>query len=120
MVKILPEPARESLNLTQILDALADPIRRHLLRRAYEEHQPLACSKASADLDLSSATLSHHWKVLREAGLTRTTVSGRFRSIQVRNEDIDWKFPGLLDVILRTEDSNFLPKKSSTDIRDQT
>ena len=69
---------------------------------------------------LSSATLSHHWKVLREAGLTRTTVSGRFRSIQVRNEDINWKFPGLLDVILRTEDSNFLPKKSSTDIRDQT
>ena len=120
MVKILPEPARESLNLTQILDALADPIRRHLLRRAYEEHQPLACSKG---ISRSGPIVGNSFTPLESAKrswLTRTTVSGRFRSIQVRNEDINWKFPGLLDVILRTEDSNFLPKKSSTDIRDQT
>ena len=108
MARILPEPTRESLNLTQVLGALADPARQHLLRQAYQERQPLACSDAAERLDLSPATLSHHWKVLREAGLTRTTVLGRTRSIEVRTKDLEHKFPGLLDSILAANETDLV------------
>jgi DNA-binding transcriptional ArsR family regulator len=44
--------------------------------------------------------LSHHYRVLREAGLTRTTVVGRTRLVRLRRDDLDELFPGLLDAVL--------------------
>jgi DNA-binding transcriptional ArsR family regulator len=44
--------------------------------------------------------MSHHWRVLREAGLTSTMVEGRTRWVELRADDIEARFPGLLSAVL--------------------
>jgi DNA-binding transcriptional ArsR family regulator len=44
--------------------------------------------------------MSHHLKVLREAGLTRTRVDGVRRYVSLRRQDVDGRFPGLLDAVV--------------------
>ena len=46
------------------------------------------------------ATISHHYRVLREADLTRTVTDGRKRIVRVRREDMEARFPGLLQAVL--------------------
>ena len=45
-------------------------------------------------------TLSHHFKVLRESGVVRTRPEGRKRLLSLRTDDLDARFPGLLDAVL--------------------
>jgi DNA-binding transcriptional ArsR family regulator len=52
------------------------------------------------DIEITAPTLSHHWRVLREAGLTSTLVEGRKRWVEIRSEDIEARFPGLLAAVL--------------------
>lgn len=52
------------------------------------------------ELGVSKATRSHHFKVLREAGLTRTRVAGTSRHVRLRRDEIDRHYPGLLDAVL--------------------
>ena len=53
------------------------------------------------ELGLSKATRSHHFKVLREAGVTHTRLEGTTRRVSLRRDDLDARFPGLLDAVLR-------------------
>ena len=57
------------------------------------------------ELGLSKATLSHHFRVLREAGLVRTRPDGRKRLLSLREEDLNACFPGLLDAVLSRQRS---------------
>ncbi|HEY3502851.1 MAG TPA: helix-turn-helix domain-containing protein [Actinocatenispora sp.] len=102
MSRTLPEPSVDSLDLTVVLSALADPARRALMTAIYRNAGPVNCSAVvgQADLDLSTPTISHHYRVLREAGLTRTVVQGRTRVVTVRRDDLDARFPGLLTAVL--------------------
>jgi DNA-binding transcriptional ArsR family regulator len=52
------------------------------------------------ELDIAKATRSHHLRVLREAGLTRTRAHGTQRIVSLRREELDARFPGLLDAVL--------------------
>jgi DNA-binding transcriptional ArsR family regulator len=52
------------------------------------------------DLGLSKATRSHHFKVLREAGVTHTRAEGTHRHVSLRREDLEARFPGLLAAVL--------------------
>jgi hypothetical protein len=63
-------------SLQQVLAALADPVRLEMVRRLAERDEPIACSDLYADI--SKSTASHHFKTLREAGLTeRVGSAGR-------------------------------------------
>ncbi|MWA02879.1 ArsR family transcriptional regulator [Actinomadura sp. LD22] len=64
--------------------------------------QPVDCAVAAdrADLGLSNPTISHHYRVLREAGLIRSVVDGRKRIVEVRYDDMEARFPGLLRAVL--------------------
>jgi hypothetical protein len=44
--------------------------------------------------------LSHHFKAMREAGLTRTLVDGRTHAIQLRRTELDARFPGLIEALV--------------------
>jgi DNA-binding transcriptional ArsR family regulator len=57
------------------------------------------------ELALSKATLSHHFRVLREAGLVRTRLDGRKRLLSLRIDDLDARFPGLLHAVLAAKRS---------------
>lgn len=102
MSRTLPEPTVDSFDLTVILSALADPGRRRLMSALYRLADPIDCAVVVelADLGLSGPTISHHYRVLREAGLTSTVAEGRKRVVRVRREDVERRFPGLLEAIL--------------------
>ncbi|WP_067828137.1 ArsR/SmtB family transcription factor [Actinomadura kijaniata] len=96
----LPQPARESLTLASVLHALGDPVRLELMLRARDEPDS-TCSVLADGLNVPMSTLSNHWRILREAGLVSMAVDGRHRRVRPRVDDLDDRFPGLLDPILR-------------------
>lgn len=67
--------------------------------------EPVECSALAArtDVELSAPTISHHYRILREAGLTRTVADGRKRIVRVRRDDPEKRFPGLLDAVLTSD-----------------
>lgn len=77
MTRTLPQPAREAIEIVTVLQALADPVRLEVIRELSTVTEPRSCSLEAYDVDITAATLSHHWRVLREAGLTTTFVDGQ-------------------------------------------
>ena len=97
MTTELYEPATEDLDLTAVLQALGDPVRLRIVREL------AGCDERTCgafELGVSKATRSHHFKVLREAGITRTRVEGTHRHVSLRRADLDERFPGLLGAVL--------------------
>jgi DNA-binding transcriptional ArsR family regulator len=94
----LPEPAPESLTLASVLYALGDPVRLELVRRTFA-NPGRTC--AVEDLGVPKSTLTSHWRILREAGVVRMAVDGRYRRIWLRADELRERFPELMDVILR-------------------
>ncbi|MEV3859953.1 helix-turn-helix domain-containing protein [Streptomyces sp. NPDC050095] len=89
-------PAREDISLDKVLHALSDPIRRDIARTMHVEG-PRVCGQLS--YPIAKSTLSHHLKVLRESGLMQTEIRGTSRIISLRRDDIDARFPMLLDAV---------------------
>jgi DNA-binding transcriptional ArsR family regulator len=103
VARTLPEPTADSLDLTTILEALAHPVRRRLMSELYRSFpEALDCSTRNlpGEVGIGAPTVSHHFRVLREAGLTRTVVDGRTHRIQVRRDEVEAAYPGLLDATL--------------------
>jgi DNA-binding transcriptional ArsR family regulator len=98
--RTLAQPSRDDIDLVTVLRALADPVRLELLREMWGSNEPSPCSADAYDVDVKAATLSHHFRVLREAGVTTTFVEGRRRWVELRRADLDKRFPGLLDSVL--------------------
>ena len=96
---LLPQPSTDQLDLAAILGMLGDSTRLGIVAYlARNEGKPLSCGQF---LDLGSKTnLSYHLAKLREAGVTRTEAVGTSRLITLRRDDLDRRFPGLLDSIL--------------------
>ena len=105
MPRTLPQPGVESINLTSVLSALADPVRRAMIGAIWSGDEATDCRTIAERVDVSPATLSHHWRVIREAGLTTTYVKGRNRIIEVRRADLEERFPGLLTAVLDADQS---------------
>src|SRR3954468_16889869 len=91
------EPAVEDMTLAAVMSALSDPVRVTIVREL-AAHGESACG--SIELGVSKATRSHHFKVLREAGLTHTRAEGTHRFVSLRREDVDVRFPALLGAVL--------------------
>lgn len=90
-------PPREELELPDVLHALSDPVRLEIVR-ALSERADRPCGELRAPI--AKSTLSHHLKVLREAGVTRARVEGTQRLLSLRAEDLEVRFPGLLACVL--------------------
>ena len=94
-----PSPPIEDVQLVDVLRALADPIRLEVVRRL-ADGEPRPKTVQLWDFDVQKSTLSHHFKTLREAGLTRTIVNGRQHDILLRRAELDERFPGLIASVL--------------------
>ncbi|MCI2416211.1 helix-turn-helix domain-containing protein [Saccharopolyspora sp. K220] len=87
------------VTLQDALDALADPVRRSILRELADEPDfTRACG--TFDLPVSKATASHHFAVLRASGLLEQVDRGPRRFNRLRRAEFDARFPGLLALVL--------------------
>lgn len=92
------QPDLADVSLEVALQALADETRLQIVRELAASPAPCACG--SIDVEVSKATRSHHFKTLREAGITTTEIVGTKRLVALRREEFDARFPGLLDAVL--------------------
>ncbi|MEV6875847.1 transcriptional regulator [Amycolatopsis sp. NPDC051128] len=87
------------VSLQDALAAVADPVRRSILRElAAVPEWTKACG--TFDLPVTKATRSHHFTVLRAAGLIEQRDEGPRRLNRLRRPEFDEAFPGLLDLVL--------------------
>src|SRR5246127_5416113 len=97
-------PAAEDLTLAAVLGALSDPMRLKILKKLLERRGgSLSCAEAAPCADMAKSTLSHHFRILRDAGLIRTTKQGVENLNSVRWDDVNARFPGLLKAIMKFE-----------------
>lgn len=99
VARSLDHPEREQIELAAVLHALSDPMRLSVVRTLAAESGERACG--TFGLPVSKSTCTHHFKVLREAGVIRQRVRGTLRLSALRREDLDARFPGLLDAVLQ-------------------
>jgi DNA-binding transcriptional ArsR family regulator len=101
MSDTLIEPPRAQLDMATVLAALADRGRLATVR-ALAEAGEATCGQVPrvSGLTVSKSTVSHHLRILREAGITRTRLDGPRRYVSLRRDDLDDRFPGLLDAVL--------------------
>ncbi|WP_405789756.1 ArsR/SmtB family transcription factor [Streptomyces sp. NBC_01367] len=95
----LAEPAVDELRLETVLGALSDPLRLGIVRKLLLESEEFDHSCGWFGLDRPKSSLTHHFKALREAGITRQRQYGLERRSHVRVDDLDARFPGLLDLV---------------------
>jgi DNA-binding transcriptional ArsR family regulator len=97
----LEQPDSGDLDLPIVLAALADPYRLACVRSLAQRGE-MSCGALFDHIGIEStkSTGSHHLRVLREAGVICTRVSGVHRYSALRRADLDARFPGLLDAVL--------------------
>jgi DNA-binding transcriptional ArsR family regulator len=99
--RVLEHPSLDHIELTAVLFALSDPARLELVRELATRGPLTVAECHSADPTVPKSTFSHHLKTLREAGLVRNEPAGRQRTITLRRDELDRRFPGLLDSVVR-------------------
>jgi len=87
------------MRFAEVLTALADPLRRRVVAALAAEPEGTERHCTSFGLPVTKATLTHHFKVLREAGLIRQIDRGNSRMAQLRFADMEARFPGLLALV---------------------
>ena len=95
----LYHPDTDELELPTVLHALSDPQRLHIVRELAADPEPRPCGGFA--MNVSKSTCTHHFRVLREAGVIRQRLEGTTKLNSLRREDLDARFPGLLDSVLR-------------------
>jgi DNA-binding transcriptional ArsR family regulator len=96
-MRAFAHPLQEQLTLPALLHALSDPVRLKIVGELRDGDE-LPCGQL--DVPVSKSTLSHHLKVLRDAGLTHTRAEGVQRLVSLRRADVESRFPGLLACVL--------------------
>ena len=94
----LHHPPRNKIDLPAVLHALSDPTRLDIVRQLAKT---TGQCMGDCDTTVAKSTMSHHFKILREAGVTQTRFEGVQRIVSLRREGLDARFPGLLDALLR-------------------
>lgn len=105
-------PARDQIRLQAVFVALGNPVRLQVIRALSAGGEQRCGSLLSG---ISKSTLTHHWRVLREGGLIWQRPSGRELLVSLRREDLDARFPGLLEAVLQAIESADVAASVSAD-----
>jgi DNA-binding transcriptional ArsR family regulator len=97
----LEQPGVDDIELTAVLHALSDPVRLRLVTELYDCDGERTCG--SFDLPISKSTATHHWRVLRDAGVVTAREEGTKKFHRLRRPDLDRRFPGLLQAVVTTQ-----------------
>jgi DNA-binding transcriptional ArsR family regulator len=94
----ISHPARDELGLSAVLHALSDPVRLGIVAELAAGDER-ACG--SFHVSVTKSTCTHHFRVLREAGVIRQRHQGTMRLNTLRRDDLEARFPGLIETVLR-------------------
>lgn len=110
-VRELPHPAPDEIRLEAVLHALADPMRLRVVCKldGYGEGEGRGATCSQTELPVSPSTVTHHFRVLREAGVINQCYRGTAKINCLRRKDLDTLFPGLLDAVLRAGHRDYSP-----------
>lgn len=97
---VLEHPDVGDLDLLDVLHALSDPTRMTIVRTLVTSPER---SCGTFPVDVAPSTLSHHFRVLREAGVIRQREDGNRKWTSLRDADLSARFPGLLDTIIAAD-----------------
>lgn len=100
----LIHPDASTITLSGVLHALSDPIRLTIVRRL-RDCPDQACNAAMPCPDMPKSTLSNHFRILREAGIICSRREGTQHANTLRRDDLEARFPGLLDAILKAAET---------------
>lgn len=100
-MRTITHPAIEDVEMCQVMYALSDPVRLAVVRQL--DRDGLATCSA-LDCGRPKSTMSHHFRVLRDAGLVHTRTDGPAHMNELRRDDLDRRFPGLLSAVLTSTD----------------
>lgn len=95
----ITHPRVEELELGAVLHALSDPVRLRIVAKLAHSEGDHTCG--SFALPVTKSTCTHHFKVLREAGVIQQRAQGTTRLNKLRRDDLESRFPGLLDCVLK-------------------
>jgi DNA-binding transcriptional ArsR family regulator len=99
-MKTVVHPAIKDVRLENLLYALSDSVRLSVVQQL-DKSGPMTCGEFTICADKGKSTMTHHFKVLREAGIIHTQIEGREHLTTLRRNELDARFPGLLDSVLR-------------------
>ncbi|MDQ3812424.1 MAG: metalloregulator ArsR/SmtB family transcription factor [Armatimonadota bacterium] len=94
-------PDLQDLPASKVLHALSDPVRLRIIHVLAAKGERCC---GDCGIDMPKPTLSHHFKVLREAGIIHTRIEGKQRCLSLRRADLEARFPGLLDAVLQASE----------------
>lgn len=90
-------PSMSQIGLADIMHALSDPIRLDIVRQL-ADGSSRTCSELAPGRPKSSMT--HHFKILRSAGLVETRTVGNEHYNRLRRNELDTRFPSLMGTIV--------------------
>lgn len=102
-IRPLHHPPVESITVAGILHALSDPVRLGIVAELRKEEDGLNCVETTGRLKcvMPKSTCSQHYRILREAGVIHSERRGVELTSRVRRKELDSRYPGLLDAILK-------------------
>src|SRR3546814_16216723 len=89
-------PETAAIELTRVLYALSDPVRLDVVRQLDREGE---ASCTALDRGRPKSSMSHHFRVLRAAGVVRTRCEGTAHMNLLRRDELDRRLPGLPDAV---------------------
>ena len=103
MTRSLAHPTRDQIELPDVLDCLSDPTRLAIVYNL-ARHDQAATELRCGDFNAFSgkSNLAYHFAKLRNGGLIQTRVVGTTRYMKLRRKDLDARFPGLLDALIKS------------------
>lgn len=110
-MRLIYHPEKKDISLPGVLYALGDPTRLAIVKRLAEKGQQ-TCT--ALDVPIAKSTLSHHFRVLREAGILYCRKEGTQHINSLRREDLDALFPGLLDAVLQFAGPHLTPAQQQS------
>lgn len=107
-------PKREDIRLDLVLSALGSPLRLAALRVIARGGEYPCCDVLP---QMRKSTMTHHFRILRDSGIVWQRHIGREYRLSLRRDDLDARFPGLLDAVLGPLDADPLTDVVLSDYR---
>ena len=94
-------PSLDEVDGMTVLQALSDPVRLEIVRQlaGCSGGGELKCGQI--ELPVTKSTASHHFKILLDAGIVAERAQGTSKFLHLRRAELEERFPGLLDSVLR-------------------